>query len=180
MAANPAFAAASAAQKKVIENDLRDFRLAGAELPDAQKARFAELSSRLAELSNQFSQHVMDATDGFSLYIEDVAELAGIPKDTLAMYAAMAEADGQPGKYKLGLQFPLLFPVLQYADNRALREKLYEANAKRASEFGPAEQDNGPLIREKLKLAAEEAQLLASPTTPSCRCTPRWRKARSR
>ncbi|AXE29319.1 oligopeptidase A [Chromobacterium phragmitis] len=160
VAANPAFAAASAAQKKVIENDLRDFRLAGAELPDAQKARFAELSSRLAELSNQFSQHVMDATDGFSLYIEDVAELAGIPEDTLAMYAAMAEADGQPGKYKLGLQFPLLFPVLQYADNRALREKLYEANAKRASEFGPAEQDNGPLIREKLKLAAEEAQLL--------------------
>ncbi|POZ60771.1 M3 family metallopeptidase [Chromobacterium alticapitis] len=160
VAANPAFAAASAAQKKVIENDLRDFRLAGAELPEAQKARFAELSSRLAELSNQFSQHVMDATDGFSLYIEDVAELAGIPEDTLAMYAAMAEADGQPGKYKLGLQFPLLFPVLQYADNRALREKLYEANAKRASEFGPAEQDNGPLIREKLKLAAEEAQLL--------------------
>ncbi|AXE34691.1 M3 family metallopeptidase [Chromobacterium phragmitis] len=160
VAANPAFAAASAAQKKVIENDLRDFRLAGAELPDAQKARFAELSSRLAELSNQFSQHVMDATDGFSLYIEDAAELVGIPEDSLAMYAAMAEADGQPGKYKLGLQFPLLFPVLQYADNRALREKLYEANAKRASEFGPAEQDNGPLIREKLKLAAEEAQLL--------------------
>ncbi|WP_174874808.1 M3 family metallopeptidase [Vogesella oryzae] len=160
VAANPAFAGASAARKKVIENDLRDFRLSGAELPDAQKARFAELSSRLAELSNQFSQHVMDATDGFSLYIDDVAELAGIPQDTLAMYAALAEADGQPGKYKLGLQFPLLFPVLQYADNRALREKLYEANAKRASEFGPAEQDNTPLIREKLQLAAEEAQLL--------------------
>ncbi|SCK15537.1 M3 family metallopeptidase [Vogesella sp. LIG4] len=160
VAANPAFAGASAARKKVIENDLRDFRLSGAELPDEQKARFAELSSRLAELSNQFSQHVMDATDSFSLYIEDVTELAGIPEDSLAMYAALAEADGQPGKYKLGLQFPLLFPVLQYADNRALREKLYEANAKRASEFGPAEQDNGPLIREKLQLAAEEAQLL--------------------
>lgn len=160
VAANPAFAGASAARKKVIENDLRDFRLSGAELPDAQKARFAELSSRLAELSNQFSQNVMDATDSFALYIDDVAELAGIPEDSLAMYAALAEADGQPGKYKLGLQFPLLFPVLQYADNRALREKLYEANAKRASEFGPAEQDNGPLIREKLQLAAEEAQLL--------------------
>ncbi|GHD74981.1 M3 family metallopeptidase [Vogesella fluminis] len=160
VAANPAFANASAARKKIIDNDLRDFRLSGAELPEADKQRFAELSSRLAELSNQFSQHVMDATDSFALYIDDVAELAGIPEDTLAMYAALAEADGQPGKYKLGLQFPLLFPVLQYADNRALREKLYEANAKRASEFGPAEQDNGPLIREKLKLAAEEAQLL--------------------
>lgn len=160
VAANPAFAGASAARKKIIENDLRDFRLSGAELPEADKQRFAELSSRLAELSNQFSQHVMDATDSFALYIDDVAELAGIPEDSLAMYAALAEADGQPGKYKLGLQFPLLFPVLQYADNRALREKLYEANAKRASEFGPAEQDNGPLIREKLQLAAEEAKLL--------------------
>ena len=160
VAANPAFAGASAARKKIIDNDLRDFRLSGAELPEADKQRFAELSSRLAELSNQFSQHVMDATDSFALYIDDVVELAGIPEDSLAMYAALAEADGQPGKYKLGLQFPLLFPVLQYADNRALREKLYEANAKRASEFGPAEQDNTPLIREKLVLAAEEAKLL--------------------
>lgn len=100
VAANPAFADASAARKKIIDNDLRDFRLSGAELPDAQKARFAELSSRLAELSSQFSQNVMDATDSFSLYIDDAAELAGIPEDTLALYAAMAEADGQPGKYK--------------------------------------------------------------------------------
>ncbi|MGM8060629.1 M3 family metallopeptidase [Vogesella indigofera] len=160
VAANPAFAGASAARKKIIENDLRDFRLSGAELPEADKQRFAALSSRLAELSNQFSQNVMDATDSFALYIDDVAELAGIPEDSIAMYAALAEADGQAGKYKLGLQFPLLFPVLQYADNRALREKLYEANAKRASEFGPAEQDNSALIREKLQLAAEEAQLL--------------------
>ena len=160
VAANPAFATASAARHKIIANDLRDFRLSGAELPDADKQRFAALSSRLAELSNQFSQNVMDATDSFALYIDDVAQLAGIPEDSLAMYAAMAEADGQPGKYKLGLQFPLLFPVLQYADDRALRERLYEANAKRASEFGPAEQDNSALIREKLQLAAEEAQLL--------------------
>ncbi|WP_374498170.1 M3 family metallopeptidase [Vogesella indigofera] len=160
VAANPAFASASAARKKIIANDLRDFRLSGAELPEADKQRFAALSSRLAELSNQFSQNVMDATDSFALYIDDVAELAGIPEDSIAMYAALAEADGQSGKYKLGLQFPLLFPVLQYADNRALREKLYEANAKRASEFGPAEQDNSALIREKLQLAAEEAQLL--------------------
>ncbi|MDC7689576.1 M3 family metallopeptidase [Vogesella indigofera] len=160
VAANPAFAGASAARKKIIANDLRDFRLSGAELPEADKQRFAALSSRLAELSNQFSQNVMDATDSFALYIDDVAELAGIPEDSIAMYAALAEADGQSGKYKLGLQFPLLFPVLQYADNRSLREKLYEANAKRASEFGPAEQDNSALIREKLQLAAEEAQLL--------------------
>ena len=160
VAANPAFANESAARKKIIENDLRDFRLSGAELPQVDKERFAALSSRLAELSNQFSQNVMDATDSFSLYIDDVAELAGIPEDTLAMYAAIAESEGQSGKYKLGLQFPLLFPVLQYADNRHLREKLYEVNAKRASEFGPADKDNSPLIRERLTLAAEEAQLL--------------------
>ncbi len=153
------YASYGAARKKIVENDLRDFRLSGAELDDAAKERFAAIQTRLAELSAKFEQNVLDATDAFTLYLDDKAELAGVPEDALELFAAAAEGDGKPG-YKITLQFPFYFPVLQYADNRALREKLYQAYVQRASEFGPAERDNGPIIREKLQLAREEAQLL--------------------
>ncbi|UTH75240.1 M3 family metallopeptidase [Chromobacterium sp. IIBBL 290-4] len=159
LAASAEHAAYGAARKKIIENDLRDFRLSGAELEAAAKERFAAIQMRLAELSAKFEQNVLDATDAFSLIIEDQAELAGVPEDSLALFAAAAEGDGKAG-YKITLQFPFYFPVLQYADNRALREKLYQAYVQRASEFGPAERDNSPIIREKLQLAREESQLL--------------------
>ncbi|MBN3002548.1 oligopeptidase A [Chromobacterium alkanivorans] len=159
LAASPEHADYSAARKKIVSNDLRDFRLSGAELPQAEKERFAAIQTRLAELSAKFEQNVLDATDAFSLYIEDKAELAGVPEDSLELFAAAAAGDDKSG-YKITLQFPFYFPVLQYADNRALREKLYQANVQRASEFGPAERDNSPIIREKLQLAREEAQLL--------------------
>ncbi|UJB33504.1 M3 family metallopeptidase [Chromobacterium sp. Beijing] len=159
LAASPEHAGYSAARKKIVSNDLRDFRLSGAELPQAEKERFAAIQTRLAELSAKFEQNVLDATDAFSLYIEDKAELSGVPADSLELFAAAAAGDDKSG-YKITLQFPFYFPVLQYADNRALREKLYQANVQRASEFGPAERDNSPIIREKLKLAREEAQLL--------------------
>ena len=110
-------------------------------------------------MSAKFEQNVLDATDAFSLYIEDKAELSGVPEDSLELFAAAAAGDDKSG-YKITLQFPFYFPVLQYADNRALREKLYQANVQRASEFGPSDRDNSPIIREKLKLAREEAQLL--------------------
>ncbi|NHR07181.1 M3 family metallopeptidase [Chromobacterium haemolyticum] len=159
LAASPEHADYSAARKKIVSNDLRDFRLSGAELPQAEKERFAAIQTRLAELSAKFEQNVLDATDAFSLYIEDKAELSGVPEDSLELFAAAAAGDDKSG-YKITLQFPFYFPVLQYADNRALREKLYQANVQRASEFGPSERDNSPIIREKLKLAREEAQLL--------------------
>ncbi|WP_293761819.1 M3 family metallopeptidase [uncultured Aquitalea sp.] len=159
LAAAPAYAAYGVARKKIIENDLRDFRLSGAELPEAEKARYADIQSRLAELSARFEQNVMDATDAFSLFIDNAAELDGVPEDSLALFAAAAEADGKTG-YKITLQFPFYFPVMQYAHNRELRRTLYDAYAKRASEFGPAEQDNTAIIREKLQLTREEAQLL--------------------
>lgn len=159
LAASPEHADYSAARKKIVSNDLRDFRLSGAELPQVEKERFAAIQTRLAELSAKFEQNVLDATDAFSLYIEDKAELSGVPEDSLELFAAAAAGDDKSG-YKITLQFPFYFPVLQYADNRALREKLYQANVQRASEFGPADRDNSPIIREKLKLAREEAQLL--------------------
>lgn len=159
LAASPEFAQLTPAQQTIIQHELRDFRLSGAELPEADKPRFTEIQLRLAELSSTFSQNVLDATDDFALYIDDVNELAGVPEDSLAMFAAAAQADGKTG-YKITLQFPFYFPIAQYADNRALREQLYRAYSTRASEFGKPEWDNAPLIREILQLRAEEARML--------------------
>jgi oligopeptidase A len=157
--ASPAYAGYNAARQKIIQNDLRDFRLSGAELPEAQRQRYAAIQSKLAELSARFEQNVMDATDAFSLYLDDATELDGVPEDALALFAAAAAADEKTG-YKITLQFPFYFPVMQYAHNRALRQKLYDAYVKRASEFGLPEHDNTEIIREKLQLTREEAQLL--------------------
>jgi oligopeptidase A len=155
----PEYAAYSPARKKLIANNLRDFVLSGAELPEAQKQRFSEIQSRLAELSARFEQNVMDATDAFSLYLDSTEQLAGVPEDVCAMLAAAAAQEQRSG-YKLTLQFPCYLPIMQYADNRELRRTLYDAYVRRASEFGPEEKNNDPVIREKLQLDREEALLL--------------------
>ncbi|AXK39297.1 M3 family metallopeptidase [Crenobacter cavernae] len=157
--ASAGYAALSGAQKALLDHDLRDFVLAGADLEEPAKSRFAEVETRLAELAAKFEQNVLDATDAFALYVDDVKELAGLPDDVLALFAAVAEADGKSG-YKITLQMPFYLPVLQYADKRELRRELYDAYVKRASEFGPAELDNTAIIGEKLGLARESAELL--------------------
>lgn len=155
----PEYAGYSPARKKIVENNLRDFKLSGAELPDDQKLRFSQIQTALAELSAKFEQNVLDATDAFSLLLDSTEQLSGVPEDVCAMLAAAAQHDGKTG-FKLTLQFPCYLPVMQYADNRELRHTLYGAYVKRASEFGVPEQDNGPVIRQKLQLNHEEAVLL--------------------
>ncbi|ULJ62814.1 M3 family metallopeptidase [Wielerella bovis] len=147
------------AQQVKLNNDLRGFVLSGAELPPEQQQRLANLQTESAQLSAQFSQNVLDATDDFALYFEDVAELNGIPEDALAMFQAAAQAEGKSG-YKVGLQMPHYIAVMQYADKRDLREKIYRAYVTRASELGKAEWDNTPHITRTLEIALEEANLL--------------------
>ena len=145
-------------RRKALANWLRDFKLGGADLVGAEKARYTAIQERLAELSRQFSEHVLDATDGYALYVAE-ADLAGVPADAIAAARAAAEADGREG-YKLTLHFPSYLPVMQMGRNRALREKLYRAYVTRASEFGAPERDNTPILRELLELRQEEAELL--------------------
>ncbi|RZI41384.1 M3 family peptidase [Herbaspirillum sp. HC18] len=153
----------SPACKKIIENALRDFRLGGAELPEDKKARFAEIQEQQAALSTKFSENVLDATNDYGLFIEDETELAGLPEDVKQAARAAAEKDGKPG-FKFTLHFPSYFPILQYADKRALRETIYRANATRASELGAKpEWDNTANIVDILKLRDEEAKLLDFP-----------------
>ncbi|HSJ79567.1 MAG TPA: M3 family metallopeptidase [Thiobacillus sp.] len=157
--ASAGYAALAAPRQKIVDNELRDFRLGGAELPDDKKARFMQLQEELAQLSAKFEENILDATNEFALTLDDAAQLAGVPDDVLAMMKAAAEADGQSG-FKITLQMPSYLPVMQYADNRALRETVYRAYVTRASEFGKPELDNTPLIGSILRLRREAAELL--------------------
>ncbi|MCG9083580.1 M3 family metallopeptidase [Laribacter hongkongensis] len=158
LVASPAYAQLSAPQQKVLQNELRDFRLSGAELPDSDKPRFTEIQLQLADLDARFEQNLLDATDAFAYYASE-AEIDGVPADVKAMYRAAAEADGKDG-YKITLQFPFYYPLMQYGTHRPLRETLYRAYVTRASEFGEEKWNNAPLIRDILKLRAEEAAML--------------------
>ncbi|ASJ25928.1 M3 family metallopeptidase [Laribacter hongkongensis] len=158
LVASPAYAQLSAPQQKVLQNELRDFRLSGAELPDSDKPRFTEIQLQLADLDAHFEQNLLDATDAFAYYASE-AEIDGVPADVKAMYRAAAEADGKDG-YKITLQFPFYYPLMQYGTHRPLRETLYRAYVTRASEFGEEKWNNAPLIRDILKLRAEEAAML--------------------
>ena len=159
LAAAPEAGAYDDARAKVLANALRDFRLGGAELGEADKARFAQLQEELSGLQATFSQNVLDATDAFALYVDNEDELSGLPADVIAVARAAAQKDGREG-WKLTLQMPCYLPVQTYADNRALRERLYHANAVRASEFGDAALDNGGNIDRILAVRAELAALL--------------------
>ncbi len=163
------------ARRKAVADALRDFVLGGAELQGAARERFAQIQDRMAELSQRFGEHVLDATDGWSLFV-DSTELAGVPADVLAATRAAAEAEGRPG-HKLTLHEPVYMPVMDYAENRALREKLYRARSTRASELGPAEFDNTAVMRELLALRREEAALLGYPSYAHLSLVPKMAKS---
>ncbi len=158
--ASASYADLSATRKKIIDNAIRDFRLGGAELPAEKKERFAQIQEQQAALSTKFSENVLDATNDYELLITDAARLAGLPEDVQQAAQASAEKAGKSG-YRFTLHFPSYFPILQYANDRALRETIYRANATKASELGAKpEWDNTQNIIEILKLRDEEAKLL--------------------
>lgn len=146
-------------QSHAITLALRNFVLSGAELSGDAKERFAAIQERQAEISQLFSEHVLDATDAWSLTIAK-GETAGIPDDVLETAHALAKAEGQTG-YKLTLKMPCYLPVMQYAHSSTVREKMYRAYATRASDLSEhAQFDNSALLIEILQLRQEEAQLL--------------------
>ena len=156
--ASPGAAHLSAPRRQALANALRNFVLSGAELQGREKERFAQVQDRLAELEQQFSEHVLDATDAFAYYA-NIEELAGVPDDVKRAARAAAHAEARLG-YKITLHMPGYLPVMQSCVNRGLREKLYTAYVTRASEYGAPEQDNSAVMRELLALRQEEAALL--------------------
>jgi oligopeptidase A len=160
------FAQLTQAQQQTINNALRDFRLGGVALNAANKKRFGEIQKRLSELSTQFSNNVLDATQAWFKQFDNADALAGLPESALAQAAQAATQKELPG-YVITLDFPSYYAVIMYADNRALREEIYTAYVTRASATGKkadgtsaAEFDNTPLIAETLALRHELAQLL--------------------
>ena len=149
-------------QAQAHKNAMRNFVLGGAELQGAAKERFAAIQEQLAELSQKFSENALDATDAFA-YFASAEELAGVPDDVQAATRAAAEEEGQAG-HKLTLKLPCYLPVMQFGQNRALRERLYRAYSTRASDQGDKpEFDNTALIQSLLALRQEEAALLGYP-----------------
>ncbi|MCW5631758.1 MAG: M3 family metallopeptidase [Rubrivivax sp.] len=158
LAASPAAAALPPARRKVLADALRDFVLGGAELQGAARERFAAVQERLAELSKRFGDNVLDAVDAYALFVDE-ARLAGVPADVVRAAREAAAAEGREG-CKLTLQMPCYLPVMQYAEDRALRAGLYGAFARRASELGDPRFDNSAVMREIVELRQEEAALL--------------------
>ena len=141
------------ARQQLLKHAIRDFVLSGAELQGEARERYAAIQERSAELQQQFSEHVLDATDGWSAIVS-ADELLGVPQDVLDATRL------DDGGHKITLHFPVYLPVMQYAENRALREKLYRAYVTRASESGKPAWDNTAAMREIVELRQEEAQLL--------------------
>ncbi|KPF46021.1 oligopeptidase A [beta proteobacterium AAP121] len=158
VATSPAAAQLSPAQRKALTDTLRDFVLGGAELQGAARERHAAIQDRLAALGKTFGDRSLDATDAFQLVVPE-ERLAGVPDDVRDAARNAAVQAGQPGCL-LTLQIPCYLPVLQFAQDRALREQLFRAYNTRASELGPAAFDNTGVMAEMLALRTEEAALL--------------------
>ncbi|MBS1209871.1 MAG: oligopeptidase [Proteobacteria bacterium] len=160
---SPEFATLSPTRQRIIDNEIRDFRLSGAELPEDQKPRFQAIQEELAALAAKFSENVLDATNAFTEHVLEEARLAGIPEDVKTAARAEAEKAGKDG-WIFTLRMPAYLPVMQYAEDRALRETMYRAYSTRASEFsaelGHPEWDNAPNIARIVELRRELSNLL--------------------
>ncbi|OOF78685.1 oligopeptidase A [Rodentibacter caecimuris] len=158
---SPEFATYSVAQKKAIENSLRDFDLSGIALSEEKQKRYGEISARLSELSSQFSNNVLDATMGWEKVIEDETALKGLPESALQAAKQSAQSKGLQG-YRFTLEIPSYLPIMTYCENQGIREEMYRAYATRASEQGPnaGKWDNSKIMEEILTLRVELAKLL--------------------
>lgn len=154
------FSALTPAQQKIIENDIRDFKLHGIHLTGDKKQRFAELEQQLSQLMTKFSENVLDATQAWTLHIQDASQLTGLPAQAMQLAADKAKERGLEG-FLLTLDYPSYSSAIKFLENRELRQRLYEAYSTRASDRGPyaGKWDNTPIINNILNIRHEMAQL---------------------
>lgn len=160
LAASPEFAGFEPARRSAVEHALRDFRLSGIELDDADRERFRAIDARLSELCNRFAQQLLDATDAFELPVSE-DRLAGLPEADVER-ARTAGRERQAEGPVITLDGPTYQAVMMHAEDRALRQAIYQAWTTRASDQGPhaGRFDNAPLMEEILALRQEQAALL--------------------
>ncbi|NEX23527.1 oligopeptidase A [Thiorhodococcus mannitoliphagus] len=149
------------AQRKLLDNALRDFHLSGVDLPPEKKSRYRAISQELSQLTSKYSENVLDATNAWSKLIEDPERLKGLPESALGLASQNAAQQGKDG-WLFTLDMPCYLPVLTYADNRDFRFEMYEAYGTRASDQGPhaGRWDNSEIMERILALRHELAQLL--------------------
>ncbi len=147
-------------RQRILERQITGFVLSGAELSKKDKEKLSAINEESSQLSQKFSENLLDCTNDFSLYLPlDTKQLDGIPESEKALFKQQAESDHKTG-YKITLHMPNYLPIMQYAIDRDLREQIYHAYSTRASEFSPAGKDNAPIIERLLELRANEAALL--------------------
>lgn len=157
---SPVFSTLSATRQRIINEELVEFKLAGAFLDDEGKAKLKAVKESLAKESQKFSENLMDATNAYGLIVENKSDLAGIPEDDIASFKEAAEAENEEG-YKITLQVPHYLAVLRYAQNRKLRETLYHAYVTRASEFdNDGKFNNNDVMKRIVELRQSEAAIL--------------------
>ncbi|NOZ36946.1 MAG: oligopeptidase A [Gammaproteobacteria bacterium] len=162
---SPDFAELDLAQQKIIDNALRDFHLSGVDLSTEKKTRYREIRQRLSQLTTRYEENVLDATQAWSILIEQESRLAGLPDSARAMAKQAAQQKEKTG-WLFTLDFPSYHAVITYADDRSLREEIYHAYVTRASDLFPLQApeagtwDNADVMEEILALRHESAQLL--------------------
>ncbi len=160
LAASPDFKNAPADRQKLVRDALRDFKLSGVDLPEAQKTRLREINARLSALTARYEENVLDATQSWTLHLADAKRLAGVPESAQAMLAQNARERDQDG-FVITLDFPSYYAILSHAQDRDLRQLVYTAYATRASDQGPdaGRFDNSAVMPEILQLREEKAHL---------------------
>lgn len=163
LAKSDEFTHLSQAQRQSITHILRGFKLSGVALPETKKQQYSELKKKLSRLSNVFSENVLDATQAWTLHIEDKQQLPGVPESALQLLASLAKESNYDSGYLLTLDAPCYLPMMTYCEDASLREKMYEAFMTRASEQGPnaGKWDNTDTIQEILVARQALAKLLS-------------------
>ncbi|MFH1497661.1 MAG: M3 family metallopeptidase [Verrucomicrobiota bacterium] len=163
-AESPAAAEITGVHRRLLDETVADFQQAGADLPDDQRARLEALQGELAEVTQKYSENVLDATNAWQLLVEDESRLRGLPAHAVAAARRSATSKGlgsdEKPVWRFTLHYPSLEPVMLYAEDEELRRELWTASAA----LGSAEpHDNAPLVQRILKLRHEKAGLLGKP-----------------
>lgn len=155
------FETLSPVQRRIVELELRDFHLAGVDLAEKDQQTYRDLVMRLSKLGSKFSENLIDATQAWTLHVEDESRLAGLPRTELKLLEGIAKQNGKTG-WMVNLTAPSFNAIMTHASDRELRREVYEAHVTRASDQGPTagKWDNMPLIEEILSLRHKLARLL--------------------
>ncbi len=163
-------------RRRHLDKTVQEFRRAGADLPEASRARLEALRVELARLQQKFSENVLDATAAYELLVEDGARLSGVPEAARRRARQKAMDKGSKG-WLLTLDYPSVEPILKYCDDRSLREEIHRAYSTRCRD---GEYDNRPLVARILRLRKELADLLGYRSFPDYKLEDRMARTGAR